>query len=134
MADSSNPFLAPKTDEPVTAGSKTRPRGEFAYILTCLVLTLLWGAMTVINHGFYLIGWLDSEYPSFILAMVIAMWVVLVLLATTSVLHFFLRRLTTLGTSVQIVIFAILCYTSPFAIWASVQLYLSWRQSWKKAT
>lgn len=133
MADSSNPFLAPKTDEPVTAGSKTRPPGEFAYILTCLVLTVLWGAMTVINQGFYLIGWLDNESP-YILAMMITLWGVLVLLATTSVLHFFLRRLTTIATIVQIVIFAILCYTSPFAIWASVQLYLSWRQSWKKAT
>lgn len=133
MADSSNPFLAPKTDEPVYAGRKTRPRGEFAYILTCLVLTVLWGAMTVINQGFYSIGWLDNESP-YILAMMITLWGVLVLLAATSVLHFFLRRLTTIATIVQIVIFAILCYTSPFAIWASVQLYLSWRQSWKKAT
>lgn len=133
MADSGNPFLAPKTDEPVTAGRKARPRGEFGYILTCLVLTVLWGAMTVINQGFYLIGWLDNESP-YILAMMITLWIVLVLLAATSVLHFFLRRLTTIATSVQIVIFAILCYTSPFAIWASVQLYLSWRQSCKKGT
>ena len=111
---------------------KTRPRGEAAYIITALVVTVLWGSVAIINQLLYMIGFVPIESPTYFKFVLILGWIVFALLGITSLIHLYLWRLNFIATIVQIVVFTLMCYTIPFAVWAGVQLYLSVRHAAKQ--
>lgn len=132
MADSTNPYQSTSASQADPPSGKNRPKGEAAYIITSLVLTVLWGSVTLINQLLYSIGFNPIESPTYFYFVIVFGWTVLALLGVTSLVHLYLWRLNFSATIVQIVVFTLMCYTIPFAIWAGVQLYLSVRHTAKQ--
>jgi|GEM_PF-3506550 hypothetical protein len=122
---SANPFDAPSSASPTADLKSARPKGEFAYIITCLVLTLLWAFVAGSNQLLFFLGLQPWEDERFLQLVVIPGWIILFLLGIPSLLNVYRGRLNSAATIVQIIVLTLLCYTIPFAIWGAVQLYFS---------
>lgn len=125
MTQSVNPFEPSTTSSNSNVAKIARPKGEFAYIVTCLVLTLLWGFITGSNQLLLLLGIAPFEDSTYFQMLLVVSWIALFLLGVPSLIHFYLKRLNFITTIAQIVVLTVMCYTIPFAIWGGVQLYFS---------
>jgi hypothetical protein len=128
MGDLANPFSPVATESDNLAISRVRPKGEFFYIIVSSVLTLLWVAYTaVLQWVIITVKISDPNISQVIVFVVLFFWFVSVLMTTASLVNLLHKRLRLIATLIQIAVFIVLFYTIPIAIWASIQLFYSWK-------
>jgi hypothetical protein len=69
----------------------------------------------------------DPNISQVIVFVVLFFWFVSVLMTTASLVNLLHKRLRLIATLIQIAVFIVLFYTIPIAIWASIQLFYSWK-------